>query len=167
MVDDREHRRNISHARLGIDDPEFQKKWLGARDLDRDQVDTAYRHGFDAAGRFAERTFDEVENHLRESWRGMAPSAEWDEVRDIVRAGYSHADGGVELGQSAELPPDALDRFGHRTTGGSAKGGTMGEQTELGAAERASEYEGEGGRPVADGRRVEDERPSRPDDRGE
>ncbi|HEX7051535.1 MAG TPA: hypothetical protein VF188_15115 [Longimicrobiales bacterium] len=130
-----------------VEDPEFQKKWIEARDLSWDQVERAFRHGFDARDRFAERPFREVEEYLRESWNGMGPPAAWDDVADIVRSGYERYKG-AGLGPSTEDVAEALRHFPTWTVGGSAIGGIMGEQPLLGAAEPVSDYDGEGGRPV-------------------
>lgn len=130
-------------------DPDFQRQWLAARDLSWDQVESAFTHGLFGADRFADRPFDEVRDYLRESWEGMGAPAVWRDVEDIVRSGYDLGNAGApEAGPSTELTPEALERFPSRTAGGSAKAGTMGEQTELGDAERAPEFEGEGGEPV-------------------
>jgi hypothetical protein len=135
-------------------DPRFQERWLKARDLTGDQVERAFRHGFDARDRFAERPFREVEEYLRQSWEGMDPSAPWDQVSDIVRSGYERYLGGMGAGPAALPQSEALERFPHRTQGGSTLGGVVGERPFLGAAEPVSDYEGEGGPPVEGGRRV-------------
>lgn len=130
-------------------DPDFQRRWLAARDLSWEQVEAAFRHGLLSGDRFADRPFDEVADYLHESWNGMGESAHWDDVEDIVRSGYDLANAGEpEAGPSTELTPEALEHFPVRTIGGSVKGGTLGEQTELGGAEPASEFEDEGGEPV-------------------
>lgn len=139
-----------------IEDPEFQKKWTEARHLSGEEVELAFRHGFDSRERFAERPFDEVEGYLRESWDAMAPPAAWDEVSDIVRSGYERYKGGAGFESSTENAADALERFPYRTIGGSTLGGTMGERSFLGGAEPVSDYDGEGGPPVEGGRRVKD-----------
>lgn len=123
-----------------ITDPDIQRRFLEARDLEWAQVRAAFRHGFDSRDRFAERTFDEVSAELRESWNGMGPPAPWGDVSDLVRSGYDYAGG---TGASAELSAaEALTHFARRTIGGSTKGGTIGDQSELGAAEPVSEEGG-------------------------
>lgn len=138
-----------------IEDPQFQKKWREARQLSGDEVDLAFRHGFDSRDRFAGRTFEEVDDYLRESWNAMAPAVGWDQVSDIVRSGYERYQG-AGFGPSTDEVDEALERFPHRTIGGSTIGGTMGERTFLGGSEPVSDYDGEGGPPVEDGRRVKD-----------
>lgn len=69
-------------------EPGFQRRWREARHLSGEQVDRAFRHGFDARDRFADRPFREVADYLRESWSGMAPETAWSDVADIVRSGY-------------------------------------------------------------------------------
>jgi hypothetical protein len=130
-----------------IEDPRFQAKWRAARDLDGEQVEAAFRHGFDARDRFGERPFREVVDYLRESWEGMGAPAPWDEVVGIVESGYERyrAEG---FGPMIEEAAEALERFPTRTIGGSTTGGTMGERFHLGAAEPVSDYDGEGGPPV-------------------
>lgn len=139
-----------------IEDPEFQKRWKEARHLSEDEVERAFRHGFDARDRFAERPFREVEGYLRESWAAMAPPVDWDQVADIIRSGYERYQG-AGFGSWIESSDEALRRFPDRTIGGSAIGGTMGERSFLGGAEPVSDFEGEGGPPVEDGRRIRDE----------
>lgn len=136
-----------------ISDPEFQKKWLEGRDLDWEQVEAAFRHGFEARDRFAERPFHEVARYLRESWEGMGPPAPWDEVGEIVRSGYERYKGAV-FGPAPEEVAEAEVRFPDRTIGGSTIGGVMGERNFLGGAEPVSDFEGEGGPPVEGGKRV-------------
>src|SRR5690606_29068912 len=58
-------------------EPDFQRRWIDARTLPGDEVERAFRHGFDARGRFADRPFGEVEAYLRESWRGMGAPSAW------------------------------------------------------------------------------------------
>jgi len=129
-------------------EPDFQRRWIDARTLPGDEVERAFRHGFDARGRFADRPFGEVEAYLRESWRGMGAPSAWSDVRDIVRSGYEHYkaagfDGSIDPG------PEALDRFPiTNVTGSTLQGGSMDERPFLGAAERTPEFEGEGGPPV-------------------
>src|SRR5512135_434795 len=69
-------------------DPEFQRRWTEARHLSGEQVDAAWRHGFDARDRFADRPFDEVRGWLQESWCAMGEPAPWSEIEDLVRSGY-------------------------------------------------------------------------------
>ncbi|MFW6080202.1 MAG: hypothetical protein ACODAE_11315 [Gemmatimonadota bacterium] len=146
-------------------DRDFQRRWLAARDLSWDQVEAAFRHGLLSSDRFAERPFDEVADYLRESWNGMGPAAAWDDVADIVRSGYELGNAGEpEDSPRTELTPEALERFASRTTGGSAKGGTMGERPAMGGAEPASEFEGEGGEPVGGRESMPDD--ARPADDG-
>jgi hypothetical protein len=129
-------------------DPDFQRRWIEARKLDGEEVNRAFRHGFDARGRFADRPFREVEAYLRESWEGMGARVPWADVRDLVRSGYERYKGAGFDG-SIDLGPEALDRFIIRNvTGSTLRGGTMGDRTFLGAAEPTPEFEGEGGPPV-------------------
>lgn len=136
-------------------DPEFQKRWQESRELDGEEVERAFTHGLKARERFAERPFREVEGYLRESWEAMGEEVPWEKVFDIVESGYDRARAGP-VPAVADLPPEALDRFAERTTGGSTFGGRLGERTFLGAAEPVSDYDGEGGPPVEKGRRVKD-----------
>jgi hypothetical protein len=109
--------------RYGMDtDPEFQRRWVEARHLTGAQVDAAWRHGFDARDRFADRPFHEVRAWLQESWRGMGEPAAWAEVEDIVRSGYERYRG-AGFGPSTDPGTEALGRFGPRTEGGSVLGG--------------------------------------------
>lgn len=130
-----------------LSESDFQSEWVHARELEWSDVELAFRHGFDACGRFADRPFDEVSHYLRESWDAMAPPVEWKRVSDIVRSGYERYKG-AGFGASAELTPEARDHFPQRTGGGSATGGTMGERVFLGTAEPVSDFGGEGGPPV-------------------
>lgn len=137
-----------------IEDPEFQKKWENARHLKWDQVELAFRHGFDARDRFAERPFEEVVEYLRQSWEAMGPPVPWEKVSDIVRSGYDRYLGGAQTSIIGEEVAEALEHFPDRNMSGSTTGGRMGERFFLGAAEPVSEYEGEGGPPVEGGKRV-------------
>lgn len=131
-----------------VADPDFQERWITERELSGDQVDRAFRHGFDARDRFADRPFDEVEAYLRESWVGMGTAVAWADVRDIVRSGYERYKG-AGFDRSIDLGPEALDRFPVTNTSGSIlRGGPMDERPFLGAAERTPDFEGEGGPPV-------------------
>ncbi len=144
-----------------IEDPRFQQKWLEARDLDGDQVEAAFRHGFDARDRFAERPFQEVEDYLRESWEGMGAPAPWNEVVGIIRSGYEHYKG-VGYGRSTEQQDEALEHFPEEETiGGTRVGGVMGDRPMLGAAEPAPEFDGEGGPPVGGHELAGEEPPER------
>lgn len=136
-------------------DPDFQREWIEARHLTGDQVERAFTHGLAARDRFAERPFREVERYLRESWEALGDPAPWDQVFDIVQSGYERARA-APLQVAADLPPEALDRFAERTLGGSSLGGRLAERFFLGAAEPVSDYEGEGGPPVEQGRRVKE-----------
>jgi hypothetical protein len=136
-------------------DPEFQKRWQDTRQLSGEQVDRAFAHGLAARERFAERPFREVAEYLRESWEALGSPAPWDEVSDIVESGYDRARA-APFEVVADLPPEALDRFAERTTGGTSLGGRLGHRTFLGAAEPVSDFEGEGGPPIEKGRRVRD-----------
>ncbi len=119
--------------RYGMDsDPEFQRRWVAARHLTGEQVDAAWRHGFDARDRFADRPFHEVREWLQESWRGMGEPAAWAEVEDIVRSGYERYRG-AGPGPSPEPGAEALGRFRRHTEGGSVLGGgTLGERPQQG-----------------------------------
>lgn len=144
-MDDRSDRRLRYEE---IEDPQFQRAWLEARQLDGEQVDAAFRHGFDARDRFAERPFQEVEDYLRESWNGMGPPAPWDEAVGLIRAGYELYKG-AGFGRSAESVDEALEHFPtEETIGGSIVGGRMGDRPILGAAEPVADFDGEGGPPV-------------------
>ncbi len=113
-------------------DPEFQRHWMEARHLTGVQVDTAWRHGFDARDRFADRPFDEVRAWLRESWRAMGEPAPWPEVEDIVRSGYERYRG-VGFGDSTDPAAEALGHFQQHTQGGSDLGGaTLGDRPQQG-----------------------------------
>jgi hypothetical protein len=136
-----------------VADREFQRRWQEARQLSGDQVDQAFAHGLAARERFAERPFREVEDYLRESWEALGSPAPWNEVYDIVESGYDRARA-APLEVAADLPPEALERFADRTTGGSTLGGQLGQRSFLGGSEPVSDYEGEGGPPVEKGRRV-------------
>ncbi len=103
-------------------DPEFQRHWIEARHLTGTQVDAAWRHGFDARDRFADRPFDEVCAWLRDSWRAMGEPAPWLEVEDIVRSGYERYKG-AGFGASTDPATEALGRFQQHTEGGSDLGG--------------------------------------------
>jgi len=131
-----------------VADPDFQRRWIARRELDGEQVDLAFHHGFDARERFADRPFAEVEAYLRESWDGMGTAVGWEDVRDIVRSGYEHYKGAGFDG-SIDLGPEALDRFPIRNVSGSTlRSGTMDDRPFLGAAAPTPEFEGEGGPPV-------------------
>ena len=137
-----------------LPDPEFQKKWREARKLEWDQVELAFRHGLEAIDRFADRPFDEVADYLRQSWEGMGAPVPWDQVADIVRSGYERYRAGA-FGDLIDLAPEAAERFEHHTSGGSfVGGGPLGDRTFLGSAEPVAHFEGEGGPPVEDGKRV-------------
>lgn len=143
---------NDGGARRGLryddlSDADFQGEWIRARKLEWGEVELAFRHGFDASGRFADRPFHEVADYLRESWEAMAPAAAWDRVDDIVRAGYERYKG-AGFGASAERVPEARKHFPQRTSGGSATGGVMGERTFFGGAQPVGDLGGEGGPPV-------------------
>lgn len=156
--DDKGKRRGRRLRYQEIEDPDFQRKWLEARDLDGEQVEAAFRHGFDSRGRFADRPFHEVEHYLRESWEGMGPPAPWDEVVGIIRSGYEHYKGDA-FGLVEEVD-EALRHFPDvETVAGSRIGGTMGDRPLLGAAEPTPEFEGEGGPPVG-GHELHEDRPA-------
>lgn len=159
--DDRDEGRERRLRYQDIDDPQFQRKWMEARDLDGEQVDAAFRHGFDSRGRFADRPFREIEHYLRESWEGMGPPAPWHEVVGIVRSGYEHYKAGG-FGAEVEEVDEALRHFPDiETIAGSRIGGTMGERPMLGAAEPVSEFEDEGGPPVGGHEHDENRPPAR------
>ncbi len=125
--------------RYGMEiDREFQRRWAEARHLTGEQVDTAWRHGFDARDRFADRPFDEVRAWLQESWRGMGEPAPWGEVEDLVRSGYERYQGaGFGLTDPAT---EAIGRFRRHTEGGSVTGGgTLGERPQQGDTRREPE----------------------------
>ncbi|HLU25153.1 MAG TPA: hypothetical protein VKZ58_05560 [Longimicrobiales bacterium] len=129
-------------------DPGFQKRWVDTPRLGAEQLDAAFRHGFDSRVRFADRPFHEVEHYLRESWEGMGRPEPWAEVCDVVRSGYERYKG-AGFAPSTDLGPEALDRFTRFTAGGSAiGGGTLGERPLLGASAPVSDFDGEGGPPV-------------------
>lgn len=115
-------------------DPDFQRRWMEARHLSWEQVETAWRHGFDSRDRFADRPFDEVARYLRESWRGMGEPAPWTDVEDIVRSGYDRFKG-AGLESTTELVDDAASHFVEHTEGGSdLGGGALGDVPQLGDA---------------------------------
>jgi hypothetical protein len=134
-------------------DPDFQKEWRESRHLSGEQVERAFAHGLAARERFAERPFREVEGYLRESWEALGSPAPWSKIYDIVESGYDRARA-APLEVAADLPPEALERFAERTSGGTTLGGHLGQRSFLGAAEPVSDYEGEGGPPIEKGRRV-------------
>lgn len=103
-------------------DPDFQRRWMEARRLTGEQVDTAWRHGFEARDRFADRPFDEVREWLHESWRAMGEPADWGEIEDIVRSGYERYKG-AGFGPSTDPAPEALARFQQHNISGSTLGG--------------------------------------------
>jgi len=103
-------------------DPEFQRRWIEAQHLTGVQVDAAWRHGFDARDRFADRPFHEVRDWLRESWHARGEPAPWAEVEDIVRSGYERYRGAA-FGASTDPATEALGRFQQHTAGGSDLGG--------------------------------------------
>ncbi len=103
-------------------DPQFQRHWIEARHLTGVQVDAAWRHGFDARDRFADRPFAEVRAWLRDSWRAMGEPAPWPEVEDIVRSGYERYRG-VGFGASTDRGTEALSHFQRHTPGLSDLGG--------------------------------------------
>ncbi len=116
--DEREQR-----LRYDVDfDPDFQRHWMEARNLTGEQVDAAWRHGFSARDRFADRPFDEVRDWLQESWRGMGEPAPWREVEDIVKSGYERYKG-AGFGASTDPANEALGRFQLHTVEGSDMGG--------------------------------------------
>ena len=138
-----------------IEDPEFQKKWREARHLSGEEVELAFRHGFDCARYDSPNALlGEVEGYLRQSWDAMAPPVDWDQVSDIVRSGYERYKGCGVRAVDQRAPRRCA--FPYRTIGGSSIGGTMGERSFLGGVEPVSDYNGEGGPPVEDGRRVRD-----------
>lgn len=113
-------------------DPEFQKHWMEARNLTGEQVDAAWRHGFAARDRFADRSFDEVREWLQESWRGMGEPAPWREVEDIVRSGYERHRG-AGFGASTDPASEALGRFQQHSIEGSDMGGaSLGDSAQQG-----------------------------------
>jgi len=121
MADRNDERRQ--RLRYDVDlDPEFQRHWMEARNLTGDQVDAAWRHGFDARDRFADRSFAEVREWLQESWRGMGEPAPWREVEDIVRSGYERHRG-AGFGSSTDPAAEALGHFQQHTVEGSDMGG--------------------------------------------
>jgi len=131
---EREERGRPAAADAGAGRTDFQKHFREARNLDAAQFDAAFRHGFDARERFADRPFGEVERWLRESWDGIGSPAPWHDVRDIVRSGYERYKG-AGLDQAADLAPEALDRLEQWTTGGSVMGGAViGDRPQLGGA---------------------------------
>lgn len=114
------------------EDPDFQREWLDARHLSWEQVERAWRHGFDARDRFADRPFDEVRDWLRESWRGLGAPAPWEKVEDIIRSGYDRYKG-AGFGPSTDSAAEALEHFKQRTIGGSVlDGGVLGERSQQG-----------------------------------
>ncbi len=122
MADERqnEQRRELRYDEGA--DAEFQKRWAEARHLSGEQVDAAWRHGFEARDRFADRPFGEVRQWLQESWRGMGEPAPWVEIEDIVRSGYERYKG-AGFGSSTDPATEALGRFQQHTSGGSDMGG--------------------------------------------
>ncbi len=119
---ERNHRRD-ERLRYDVDfDPEFQRHWIEARHPTGPQVDAAWRHGFEARDRFADRSFDEVCAWLRESWRAMGEPAPWPEVEDIVRSGYERYKG-AGFGATTDPGSEALSHFQQHTQGGSDVGG--------------------------------------------
>lgn len=115
-------------------DADFQRQWVEARHLSWEQVETAWRHGFDSRDRFADRPFDEVSEYLQESWRGIGEPAPWDQVEDIVRSGYDRFKG-APFESTTELPDDAASHFVEHTQGGSdIGGGVLGDVPQLGDA---------------------------------
>lgn len=152
---DRNRKREERPLRDEIPDPDFQRAWQEARHLTGEEVDRAFEHGLFAQDRFAERPFREVEAYLRESWEAMGIPTPWEEVSDIVESGYE-LDRAAPLEAIAESAPEARDRFTKRTAGGSTIGGALGHRSHLGASEPVSDYDGESGPPIEDGRRVED-----------
>lgn len=120
-------------------DSGFNEGWRSSHGLTGEQVDEAFRHGFDARDRFAERPFREVSEYLRESWVASGRTAHWDDVADIVRGGYERYKG-AGLNYAADPGTEAIDRFQLRTSGGSVTGGgRLGDESHLGAAEPVSE----------------------------
>ncbi len=130
MAGDEGQERRLRYEEI---DPRFQRRWSEARQLPEEQVERAFRHGFEARDRFAQRPFEEVAGWLRESWSGLAPATPWDDVADIVRSGYERyqgAGGGV-----TDPATEALERFSRHTAGGSGMGGRdLGERPNLGDA---------------------------------
>src|SRR5690554_6406083 len=156
--DDRGERRGRRLRYEEIEDPQFQRKWMEARDLDGDQVEAAFRHGLDSRGRFGDRQLREVEHYLRESWEGMGPPALWDEVVGIIRSGYENYKG-AGFGRMIEEVDEALEHFPDmETIAGTRIGGTMGERPLLGASEPVPDFDGEGG-PLVGGHEIDEARP--------
>lgn len=117
------NRENEGRLRFESDvDPEFQRRWTEARHLSGEQVDAAWRHGFDARDRFADRPFDEVRGWLKESWCAMGEPTPWSEIEDLVRSGYDRYRG-AGFGDSTDPATEALARFQQHTIGGSTMGG--------------------------------------------
>jgi hypothetical protein len=115
-------------------DADFQREWREARELSWEQVEAAWRHGFDSRDRFADRPFEEVTDYLRESWRGMGEPAPWPKVEDIVRSGYERFKG-APFESTTELQDDARSHFVEHTQGGSDfGGGVLGDTPQLGDA---------------------------------
>ncbi len=113
-------------------EPDFQRRWAEARHLSGAQVDAAWRHGFEARDRFADRPFAEVRAWLQESWRGMGEPAPWNEVEDIVRGGYERYKG-AGFGSSTDPATEALGHFQQHSMGGSdMSGGPLGDSAQQG-----------------------------------
>ena len=131
MADDRQQERRELRYDEGTD-AEFQRRWAGARHLSGEQVEAAWRHGFEARDRFADRPFDEVRGWLQESWRGMGEPAPWNEVEDLIRSGYERYKG-AGFGESTDPASEALRHFQqHSIEGSSMTGGPLGDSAQQG-----------------------------------
>lgn len=119
MADDRQDEQGRELRYDEGTDVDFQRRWAESRHLSGEQVESAWRHGFEARERFADRPFDEVRDWLWESWRGMGEPAPWGDVEDIVRSGYERYKG-AGFGETTDLASEALQRFQQRSVGGSA-----------------------------------------------
>jgi hypothetical protein len=131
MADERAGERRELRYDEGTD-ADFQRRWAEARHLTGEQVELAWRHGFDARDRFADRPFDEVREWLQESWRGMGEPAPWGEVEDIIRSGYERYKG-AGFGSSTDPATEALHHFQQHSLGGSdMTGGPLGDSAQQG-----------------------------------
>jgi hypothetical protein len=65
------------------------------KNLSYDDYAPAYRFGFEAAGKFADRDYDEVEESLASDWERAEPGSAipWDTVRPAVRAAWERMSG--------------------------------------------------------------------------
>ncbi len=118
-----QNERRGERLRYDVDfDPEFQRQWMDARHLSGVQVDAAWRHGFEARDRFADRPFNEVRDWLHDSWHAMGEPAPWNDVEDIVRSGYERYKG-AGFGSSTDPAHEATARFQRHSLGGSDLGG--------------------------------------------